>query len=180
MTDAQLLGRLQKRDEEALGRISERYRSYVMTVLLNVIGPDGGYEDAEELCSDVFYGLWRNADAVEPDKLKAYLGVSARNRGKSWLRKRRELPMDWDTVQLPDRMASLEDRAVQKELAEAVRRAVDSLRRKDREIFLRYYYYLQNTDEIAREMQIPAATVRSRLSRGRDALRKKLETEVRA
>ena len=86
MTDAQLLGRLQAQDEEALGLINMRYKSYVMTVLLNVIGPDGGYEDAEELCSDVFLGLWRNAASVEPGKLKAYLGVSARNRGKSWLR----------------------------------------------------------------------------------------------
>ena len=180
MTDAQLLLKLRLHSEDALAQLSGKYRSYVLTVLQNVLGPDGSFEDAEELCSDVFYGLWRSAAGIEPAKLKAYLGTAARNRAKSWLRRRRELPMDLDTVEIPDGMASLEDQAVQKELAEAVRRAVDSLRKKDREIFLRYYYYLQSTEKIADEMGIPAATVRSRLSRGRETLRRRLEKEVKA
>ena len=180
MTDAQLLLKLRAGSEEALSQLGARYRSYVLTVLRNVLGADGSFEDAEELFSDVLYGLWRNAASVEPDRLRAYLGVAARNRAKSWLRKRRELPMDLDTLELPDGKASLEDEAMRRELAEAVRRAVDSLRRKDREIFLRYYYYLQSTETIAAEMDIPAATVRSRLSRGRETLRRKLEQEVRA
>jgi len=56
---------------------------------------------------------------------------------------------------------------------------VDSLRPMDREIILRYYFYLQPAEDIAAELQIAPATVRSRLSRGREVLRQRLEKEVR-
>ena len=52
------------------------------------------------------------------------------------------------------------------------------MRPKDREIFLRYYYYLQTTDQIAETMGIPPSTVRSRLSRGRKTLKETLSKEV--
>ena len=61
-----------------------------------------------------------------------------------------------------------------------MRRAVDSLRPKDRDIFLRYYFYLQPIETIAETLGLAPASVRSRLSRGRETLRKKLEREVRA
>ena len=86
--------------------------------------------------------------------------------------------MDLDTIQIPDGADPLEEQAIRQELAAAVQRAVDSLRRKDREIFLRYYFYYQDTETIARVMGIPAATVRSRLRRGREQLKKKLSKEV--
>jgi RNA polymerase sigma-70 factor (ECF subfamily) len=88
--------------------------------------------------------------------------------------------MDLDELELPDDGPSLEDEAGRKELAAAVRKAVDSLRPRDREIFLRYYFYLQPMEAIAAELGLAPASVRSRLSRGRETLRKKLEREVRA
>ena len=44
----------------------------------------------------------------------------------------------------------------------------------DREIFLRYYYYLQSSAEIAQAMGMGASAVRARLMRGRNVLRNKL------
>lgn len=90
--------------------------------------------------------------------------------------------MDPDTIALclPEEGPGLEDEAIRRELARAVRRAVDSLRPRDREIFLRYYFYLQPVEYIARELDMAPASVRSRLSRGREKLRKKLEKEVKA
>lgn len=88
--------------------------------------------------------------------------------------------MDLDEIELPDDGPSLEDEAQRKELAAAVRRAVDSLKPKDRDIFLRYYFYLQSAETIAEELGMAPVSVRSRLSRGRETLRKKLEKEVQA
>ena len=68
----------------------------------------------------------------------------------------------------------MEEKAIQAELAKRLRQAIDAMRPKDREIFLRYYYYLENTDTIAARMDIPAATVRSRLARGREQLKNTL------
>ena len=180
MRDAALLERLQRRDQDALNELTERYRSYVCTVLSNMLSGVGAWADVEELCSDVFLALWQHADELRAGSLKPWLGTVARNRAKSWLRVRRELPMDLDELELPDDGPSLEDEAGRKELAAAVRKAVDSLRPRDREIFLRYYFYLQPVDTIAAELGLAPASVRSRLSRGRALLRKKLEKEVRA
>lgn len=47
----------------------------------------------------------------------------------------------------------------------------------DREIFLRYYYYLQPAPEIAQAMGLTHGAVRTRLSRGRAALKKILLQE---
>lgn len=180
MRDAALLERLQRRDQDALNELTERYRSYVCTVLSNMLSGVGAWADVEELCSDVFLALWQHADELRAGSLKPWLGTVARNRAKSWLRVRRELPMDLDELELPDDGPSLEDEAGRKELAAAVRKAVDSLRPRDREIFLRYYFYLQPMEAIAAELGLAPASVRSRLSRGRALLRKKLEKEVRA
>lgn len=46
-----------------------------------------------------------------------------------------------------------------------------------REIFLRYYYYLQPAPEVAEAMRLTPGAVRTRLSRGRAALKKRLSQE---
>ena len=179
MRDAALLEQLQRQDPDALEELTARYRSYVCTVLSNMLRGVGSWSDVEELSNDVFLALWQHAGELRAGSLKPWLGTVARNRAKSWLRGRRELPMDLDEIELPDPGPGLEDEAIRKELAAAVRRAVDSLRPKDREVFLRFYFYLQPAETIAAELGLAPASVRSRLSRGRELLRKKLEKEVR-
>ena len=179
MREASLLERLRKKDSDALDQLTAQYRSYVCTVLANILQGVGTRSDVEELCADVFLALWQNADRIEAGHLKPWLGTVARNRAKSWLRTRRELPMDLDEIELPDAAESLEDSVLRQELAAAVRKAVDSMKARDREVFLRYYFYLQSTEKIARELDMAESSVRSRLSRGRETLRKRLEKEVR-
>ena len=82
--------------------------------------------------------------------------------------------MDLDEIEIPDDALPLEEKAIQAALARRVRRAVDEMPSRDREIFLRYYYYLQTAETISSELGIPAATVRSRLARGREQLKKTL------
>ena len=180
MREAALLERLRRQDQDALEALTARYRSYVCTVLSNMLRGVGGWADVEELCADVFLALWQHAGEIREGSLKPWLGTVARNRAKSWLRARRELPMDLDELELPAPGPGLEDEALRQELAAAVRRAVDSLRPADREVFLRYYFYLQSAETIAAELGLAPSSVRSRLSRGRELLRKKLEKEVRA
>ena len=180
MTDNQMLQRLRARDQEALAQLQDRYHGYLTAVITAILGKAGTSADAEELCSDTFLAVWNHADSIENGKLKPYLASTARNKAKSWLRARGDLEMDIDEIDLPDQGDSLEDQTIQKELAAAVRRAVDAMPRREREVFLRYYYYLQPGDVIARQMDIPASTVRTILARGRKALRKKLQKEVQA
>ncbi len=85
--------------------------------------------------------------------------------------------MALDTIEIPDPKSSPEDTSAQREQIRQLRRAIHSMRPKDREIFLRHYYYLQTTKEISMDMNIPVNTVLSRLMRGRKKLQKMLNKE---
>lgn len=175
-SDAQLLCRMQAGDDKALELLMDKYGSYVYRVIANVLLNAGSASDAEELTSDTFYAVWTHVGSIDARNLKSYLAVTARNKAKSFLRKHRELPMDLDTIPLSNGI-SLEDHAVEKELKQLLKQAIDKMRPQDRDIFLRYYYYLQTTRQISQLLNIPHSTVRSRLMRGRKKLQKILTKE---
>lgn len=175
-SDPHLLCRMQAGDDKALELLMDKYGSYVYRVIANVLLNAGSASDAEELTSDTFYAVWTHAGSIDARNLKSYLAVTARNKAKSFLRKHRELPMDLDTIPLSNGI-SLEDHAVEKELKQLLKQAIDKMRPQDRDIFLRYYYYLQTTSQISQLLNIPHSTVRSRLMRGRKKLQKILTKE---
>lgn len=84
--------------------------------------------------------------------------------------------MDLDTLPLSSGL-SLEDHALEQELKTVLHRAIDKMRPQDRDIFLRYYYYMQTTSQISQLLNIPHSTVRTRLMRGRKTLQKMLIKE---
>lgn len=177
MTEEKLLHQLKKRRPEALERLIVQYNSYVVSVVTAVLGQRGSSQDVEELVSDVFVAIWAHTDALQPGKVRAYIGATARNRAKSFLRKRQELPMDLDELPALAEGDSPENRVLRREQARLVREAVLGMSQPDREIFLRYYYYLQTSAQIAREMGMEDSTVRVRLMRGRNTLKKTLWKE---
>ena len=63
------------------------------------------------------------------------------------------------------------------QLKEAVKQMVERLEEPDRTILLRYYYFYQKTDEIARDMGMKPATVRTKLARSRQKLKEWLTQE---
>ena len=58
-----------------------------------------------------------------------------------------------------------------------VQEAVDSLPERDREIFLRHYYYAQTVQEISAATGVNEATVKTVLRRGRVKLKEALTKE---
>ena len=135
MNDAHLLEGLRLDEPSAMERMMDKYQVYVYTIIRNVLGSAGNQADAEELVSDTFYAVWQHRGSIQPGKLRSYLCVTARNKAKSFLRSHRELPMDLDTIDLPDGGSSLEDQVIREERARLVRRAIRRMRPKDREIF---------------------------------------------
>ena len=84
--------------------------------------------------------------------------------------------MDLDTLPIAGDN-DLEEQTIRRELQAQLYRAIDEMRPQDREIFLRYYYYMQTAQQISQQLDIPHSTVRSRLMRGRKVLKKRLEKE---
>lgn len=169
-----LVARLREGDEAALGKIIERYTSYVGAIVWNIVRESLSLEDAQELVADVFCALWQHADKARPEALKAYLGSIARHRALNALRRTgRELPLDDDLLAIP--VPGPEDDATRRELYAALRRAVEALPEPDRGIFLRHYFLGQNSRVISEALRLNQNTVTSKLRRGRERLRRELE-----
>jgi len=177
MTDEQALARVRAQDTGALCVLIERYNRYVASIIRAVLGPGAQEQDAEELTADVFYRVFCHAGDIAPGKLRPYLGAAARNRAKDFLRAQKPLEADVDTIVLSDAQEGPETELLRQERRERVQNALTSLSPADREIFLRYYYYLQPAPEIAKAMGLTSGAVRTRLLRGRAALKTLLSKE---
>ena len=173
MDEKQALKALRRRDEAALAWFIDRYAPYVNTIISNILGGHLSALDGEEIASDVFLVLWKNAKAIRSEKVKAYLSATARNMAKDRLRRAgRELPLVEDVLAASD--TDLERDLERREQARLVRGAMLKMKYPDREIFLRHYYYCQPLSRIAEEMDMNLSTVKTRLRRGREKLKDEL------
>ena len=160
-------------DEAALMWFIDRYTAYVATIINNMLLPRLTAADAEEAAADVFLALWKNAPRIKPGGVRAYLGGIARNKARDALRSlREELPLEEDVLSIPG--PGPDEALTERELAERTRRAVELMPEPDREIFLRHYYYCQGVADIALALDLNANTVKTRLRRGRERLRKEM------
>ncbi len=168
--DARLLEQLKRRDRRALERVMKRYTAYVGTILRNTTRGQTAPEDIEELTADVFLALWHHAPEMRTEHLTGYLASIARSKGCNWLRKRQldTQPID-DVVIAAD--ADVSAQAELTELAEILREVMGQLPERDQEILLRYYFYHQTVAEIAGELHMKEATVKTRMHRSRKKLR---------
>jgi len=170
MDERRTLRRIRTGDSGALGAVIEQYAPYVYAIARNIVEPPLQPEDVEEISADVFVQLWKNAADVQEGKLKAWLAAVTRNKAKDRLRSLHiPAPLDEEVLELS--LPGPEDGVVRQELRQLAKEAVDALPEPDRSIFLRRYYLYQKTDEIAAELGMNPATVRTRLARGRDKLR---------
>ncbi len=166
-----LAKRLKRKDEKALSDIILHFTPWVSAIIYNVGGGSLTKEDIEEVTSDVFLTLWNNADKVQPDKLKGYLGCIAKTRALNKLSSLKAGTLvdidDYD----PEDNFSIAENTEQQELNRSLKEIIRTLPEPDREILIRYYYYYQKTPEIAEVMQIHLETVKSKLKRTRQKLK---------
>ena len=169
---ADLLRRLQRQNTKALEQAVAQYGEYVMAIIRNRSRGVLTAEDQEEIASNVFLSLWRGAKGITRGQLRPWLGAVARKQTAEAMRKKNVyLPLEDDALITLD---CLWEQMVEKERCEALAQALSALPEEDREIFYRFYDLSQTTAQIADELHMNASTVRSRLLRGREALRKTL------
>jgi len=174
MIDAILLSAVRRGSETALEQLIDKYAAYVCVVIRNTVGESLTHEDVEETASDVFFALWQNAGKIE--KLKAWLGATARNKAKNKLREiRADLPLDEETA--TENIGQIEEDIILNDERRAVREAILSMDMPDREIFLRHYYDSQTIAAIVAETGMTEAAVKKRLVRGKRKLRAILDRQ---
>ena len=150
-----------------------KYLPLVSTVVYNIGKSKLTKEDMEEVISDVFVTLWKNTDKIIEGKLKGYLCSIARTKTLDKLYYIKEPPLDIDDMQLEDDFY-VEGIAEANETAEVLKQLISEIPEPDREILIRYYYYRQTAATIADRLGMKLPTVKSKLKRTREKLRRKL------
>lgn len=131
----------------------------------------GSEAAAEDIVQDCFVSLLRRPDAYHPEgaPLRPFLLAMARN--LAWKRWRTE--HRWDPLEDEAHAVEPVDPAAG-ETADLVGRAVQSLPPLQREALVLFEYEGLTLEEIARAVEAEAGTVKARLHRGRENLRRML------
>ena len=167
--EAKLLMRLKNKKRNSIEEAVEVYTPYLSTVLYNMVGNRLPKEDIEEIVSDVFVTLWKNAEYIDSGKgtIRSYIAAVARNFALKRLNKKRECTC-LDDIEVSDEKSSAESGLKNSVIWDAVM----SLGEPDNEIFVRYYKYDEKIKDISKAIGLNVSTVKTKLSRGKNKLKR--------
>lgn len=154
-----------------------KYADVVYTMAYRLTGDD---EEARDLAQDVLVRLDRGLSRYREGNFEGWLYRTTVNAFRDRLRKRKRLREDL-LPEEPSGMSTgvvVEEALAQKELHDVVQRALVKLPPEYREAVVLRDLQGHSYEEIAEILEIPAGTVRSRIHRGREALRQLLEPYV--
>ncbi len=160
----------QKRDPEAMVSLFRRYRRPLFQYLVRRTGSPSR---AEDLTQEVFAALMKGADKYEPSgSFKSYIYRIASNlSAKEWRTYRRRVQLQTEVV---DTKAQSADRVESMEEAARVRNALLELDDGQRDAILLREYQGLSYEEISQVMDVAVGTIKSRIARGKLALRRTL------
>ena len=134
--------------------------------------------DAEEVVQDTFLNVYRGLAQLEDTaKFKSWLGEIAQNCGRNWLRKQRDDTVSIDEVseQVLQTEDSSDEQLIRQEQRELIRRTMETLPQKDREIAQAFYLEGASYDELTSTHGLSYNAIAFRLSRAKRQLTKRLQ-----
>jgi RNA polymerase sigma-70 factor (ECF subfamily) len=132
--------------------------------------------DVDDVMQRVFYEIWRVHDRYDPERnLRGWVLGIARKRAIDHLRKRRDAVVSIDAVReiTGDDGREIADRYA---WADEMKTALSTLPELQREVIQLAYYDGYSQSEIAKLLDIPLGTVKTRTSRGLQRLAGLLES----
>ena len=182
MEDEKIIQLYFDRNEQAVAETDRKYGGYCFTLANAILG---NREDAEEAVSDTYLKTWHAIPPQKPRILKMFLARITRNLSFSRWRKQSaekrggglmELVLEELDGCIPA-PGKVEDNLMGKELEKAIRCFLNTCPRREQDIFLRRYFFVEETEAIAGRYGMKPATVLRMLSRTREKLKKYLTRE---
>lgn len=157
-------------DKEALHMIYEAYAGSLFHYILGIVG---NYQDAEDLTSELFLKLWKQADSYRPGSgHRQWLHTMARNLAIDHLRAyQREIPNDPEI--LAEAMTETAEEP-SKEVLEniSIQQALEKLNPSEREVVHLKVIAGLTFSQIAEMLRIPMGTTTWRYRQGIGRLRR--------
>jgi RNA polymerase sigma-70 factor (ECF subfamily) len=173
-SDEALIGRIASGDRLAMQVLFARHHVRVYRFVLRLVRDEW---KAEDLISDVFLDVWRQADRFEGrSTVSTWLLAIARFKALSALRRKPDEELDDESA------AAIEDGAddpeaalAKKDRSAVIRKCLTGLSAEHREIIDLVYYHEKSVEEVAKIVGIPKNTVKTRMFYARKKLAEMLK-----
>lgn len=175
--ESRIVALLKQKDKDAIVLLYDNYSAALYGIILKIVQSE---TVAQEVLQDVFMKVWNNAEKYDADKgrLFTWLAQIARNAAKDALRSRRQ-KQDNKTDSLADNVGNDSSLSHNPHIADSgLRKTIDSLDKKYREIIDLLYFQGYSHSEAAKELEIPIGTLKSRTRKAILELRKLLGNEL--
>ena len=182
MEDQQIVALYWQRDERAIDETRIKYSSYCRSIAQNILNST---EDAQECENDTYLAAWNAMPPHYPDILSTFLGKLTRrislDRWKANTAQKRggnNVALSLDELEdcIPN-ARTLEEMAEHKAISHVISVFLHQLPRRERQVFVRRYWYLDSIGDIADKFGFSESKVKMMLLRTRQKLRTYLEKE---
>ena len=177
-SEAQLIHLTLEGDDNAFAELVEKYQKQVHTLVWRKIGD---FHIAEEITQDIFLRAYNKlATLKQSQSFASWLYVIATSRCNSWLHKkhrRTQLMQEMDAIQ-PDRISYSEhvleenERITAQTQRDVVKKLLAKLEESERTVITLHYFGEMSCSEIGTFLGVSENTVKSRLRRARERLKK--------
>jgi RNA polymerase sigma-70 factor (ECF subfamily) len=161
-SDEVLVGLIAKGDKDAMRALYGRHNVKVFRFLMRFVD---GEATAEDLVSEVFIEVWRNAAQFGArSQVSTWLLGIARHKALSALRRRSTDELDEEVIGFIEDPSDNPEAALQKtERSEILRDCLKQLSPAHREIIDLVYYHERTIDDVAEIIGVPQNTVKTRM-----------------
>ena len=176
--DAELIRRTLAGDETAFTMLVKKYRKHVHTLAWHKIGD---FHIAEDITQETFLQVYRDlATLREPDRFPGWLYVVTNHRCIAWFRKNRLHVRLVEGINMAMKGEAAYSRYVADEQAKTaieaqqkvVKQLLAKLQESERTVMTLYYFGEMTCEEISKFLGVSVNTIKSRLSRARQRLKK--------
>jgi RNA polymerase sigma-70 factor (ECF subfamily) len=175
MDDKELMVRVQEGDEQAFAELVRNYKDKIVNFLWQMTGD---YQKAVELSQETFMRVYFKSDKYRPvAPFSSWIYTIASNLAKTDL-KRHKRHKHVSLEDMENRLSidiPFHENPVNSETIRSLRRALDSLHPRYKIPIILKDIEGFSQEEIALILKKPLGTIKARISRGRDYLRKELE-----
>ena len=158
-----------------LDRIVDDYTPYLRTIIQNMVSNNISAEDKEEIILDTFFVLWKKYEENYPIKsLSSYMAGITRNLVKERLKKLKHT-IDIEQCKNLIEYSSLDIYSQEREEINELYKKINDLKEMDVKVIKMFYYSTKSIKDIAKELNISEANVKTKLHR----IRKKIKQELK-
>lgn len=181
--EEKLIKRIKKGDRDAFAELVELYKDKVYQITFRMVG---NAEEAQDIAQETFLRVYYNLDSYNSSfKFSTWVYRIATNLSIDYLRRRKQaFSLDkamegTDGMDLHDFLADPtqgpEEVLLTGELQGQVQQAIKTLSPKYKSIMILRYLEDLSLSEISDIVKLPISTIKTRIHRGREALKKKLK-----